>query len=651
MQRARLAVSLLVLSGLAATAAQDPWAEAAQRCEAALVAKRAGQYDVAERQFKQALALDPKLIEARWALAWIYAEQGRKELSAEQFRLVIATVPGTSKADEAVKGLERLGQPLTAPPVKVNPLAPPPVDTATYNASDDANWRANPVVSAEHAQRACAQGVLFKQLGKYDEAIEAISRALRFDPELPEAHWMLAWLLAEKGQKEAAGKEFRLVLRYAAGTPRAEQALDALTRLGLPIFEKRPDQGPLDIKSAALRGYKTITSAANPLWTPDGNHLVFTRAHSGLALADGDGGNPRLLAKGLRLLALTNDGQTAFAMPLDKPTGSLSLVRLADGQVKPFAPTLVAKINDVIPSPDSKAILVIAAAGSTERGEKSAISLVSADGATVKSLPAGVLSSEVKWSADSSVVLWSADAKVHLTSAAGEDKVLAEGAWCDWLANTGKILVRATAGDLMVTTTEGAALAKLVTTVKDLRVDRAWASPSGKWVLYRENGRSWGLVRIADQMVIPLGEPQRPIADAYWLNKVDQVMVADRSMMHSDDRLWTLYDPEAYQNTHSVVQEAYIWGRLAISGDGKLAAYWQAMPNGLLTASAPATRLMFSGRLVVGATDSPAKLSPMRVTEKSEGSGAGVSWSSRGDAVAFWLPATQTIGVLTLGKK
>jgi tetratricopeptide (TPR) repeat protein len=98
----------------AATAA--PVAPAAKPGEAEVLyehgveQKRAGNLKDAVVLLRAAIAADPKLVRAHYALAWVLKDQQDIEGAAAEFRKVVELSPDSAEAQESKKALERMGQ-------------------------------------------------------------------------------------------------------------------------------------------------------------------------------------------------------------------------------------------------------------------------------------------------------------------------------------------------------------------------------------------------------------------------------------------------------------------------------------------------------------------------------------------------------------
>jgi hypothetical protein len=88
--------------------AEQPSGSPAELCARARELKAAKQYAEAAKALEAALVQDPEHIEAHWILAWVRVELGDKDGAAAAFRKVIELSPGTDRANEAQKALDRM---------------------------------------------------------------------------------------------------------------------------------------------------------------------------------------------------------------------------------------------------------------------------------------------------------------------------------------------------------------------------------------------------------------------------------------------------------------------------------------------------------------------------------------------------------------
>ena len=83
--------------------------QAREHYQQGLRLKRAGRHAEAAVHLRAAVEADPQHVEAHWVLGWVLIELKDTDGAAKAFRNVIELAPGTDKAKEAQKALERLG--------------------------------------------------------------------------------------------------------------------------------------------------------------------------------------------------------------------------------------------------------------------------------------------------------------------------------------------------------------------------------------------------------------------------------------------------------------------------------------------------------------------------------------------------------------
>lgn len=171
--------------------------------------RRAGKYSDAMEAYQQALQIDPNESLAHFGMGTLLATLGQtddaifayeralelKPDSAEIYVNLGAAKDKQNKTDEAIAALE-----------KAIELEPRLAD-AYYNLA---------VVRTKAMQ--------------YDEAIAAYEEAIALDPTTIPARINLALLYAQKGEVEAAGNQFRAILKVDPGN---QAALSALSQLGM----------------------------------------------------------------------------------------------------------------------------------------------------------------------------------------------------------------------------------------------------------------------------------------------------------------------------------------------------------------------------------------------------------------------------------
>jgi len=94
---------------------------------------------------------------------------------------------------------------------------------------------AGPPSPAEDVTSLCEQGLALKRAGDPERATAAFEQALALDPDSVKAHWGLAWVLAARGRREEAIREFRLVVHLSPDDDLVAEAAAALRRLSAPL--------------------------------------------------------------------------------------------------------------------------------------------------------------------------------------------------------------------------------------------------------------------------------------------------------------------------------------------------------------------------------------------------------------------------------
>lgn len=75
------------------------------------------------------------------------------------------------------------------------------------------------------------EGMAAKDAGDVDEAAAAFQEAIAADPSNEEAHWGLAWVLAQQKKNDEAIEEFEMVLEMTADPEHQSEAEAAIERL------------------------------------------------------------------------------------------------------------------------------------------------------------------------------------------------------------------------------------------------------------------------------------------------------------------------------------------------------------------------------------------------------------------------------------
>ncbi len=138
-------------------------------------------------------------------------EQAKEEdvLAVDSLRLALKDLAGTGAGPE---------------PVRVETVGPEPTVTVTP--------APEPTAPSELAKQHCEKGRQLKAQHRYAEAAKELRAAIEADPNYVDAHWVLAWVLVELKDTDAAASEFRKVIELAPGSEKAKDAEKALERLG-----------------------------------------------------------------------------------------------------------------------------------------------------------------------------------------------------------------------------------------------------------------------------------------------------------------------------------------------------------------------------------------------------------------------------------
>jgi len=74
----------------------------------ALQLKHEGNYDQAAAEYRNLLAADPNNADAHWGLAWVLAEQGKRDQAKAEFEKFISMSSDQAKISEAKAAVGRL---------------------------------------------------------------------------------------------------------------------------------------------------------------------------------------------------------------------------------------------------------------------------------------------------------------------------------------------------------------------------------------------------------------------------------------------------------------------------------------------------------------------------------------------------------------
>lgn len=154
-----------------------------------------GRNDAAIEELQKAIAIDPNHVGAHFNLAAAAARTGRPDL-AERERRAYAALSGRSKADAE-----------EAEQVKAASLKA--VEHLMAERYEDAlgEYRILLAGHPEYAPLYNDIGRVQLKLGRRDEALESLRRAVALDPQLSEPHYLLSNLYAQMGDETQASRE------------------------------------------------------------------------------------------------------------------------------------------------------------------------------------------------------------------------------------------------------------------------------------------------------------------------------------------------------------------------------------------------------------------------------------------------------------
>ncbi len=233
-----------------------------------------GQFDGAEREYREALRLDPSIIEAHFNLGLIHEAEGRFDEAVREYGEAIKLAPALARPHNHLgfaletKGLleEAVREYLVA--LTADPTDPETLDNlgnvyVKQGRPDDAiaafeqaiaeleqahrdYVRVGPILLSPSNQLAAVRtnlGIAFEAKGRVDDATREYREAIRLDPGRAEAHNALGDLLRRRGRAVEAVEQCRLALEL---NPRPEFALSvafALDAVGrgaeaIPYFQR-----------------------------------------------------------------------------------------------------------------------------------------------------------------------------------------------------------------------------------------------------------------------------------------------------------------------------------------------------------------------------------------------------------------------------
>ena len=219
-------------------------------------------------EFRQALDLNPRLVQVRFFLAHLYLDLGRATRAREELEAALAQTPGNPEFLALLGEAERRSKnPARAVEVTRQAVtADPSFAPARYYlglALLDAGQRDEGIKELEQVVRAGAPvadaylslGTAYNEAGRTDEAIETLSQGLRVDPSRSPLHIALArayrakGLLVKADAQLALGKPNRATLADSSDYPYQQVELDFHLELGMVKLQR----GQLTAAAAAFK--------------------------------------------------------------------------------------------------------------------------------------------------------------------------------------------------------------------------------------------------------------------------------------------------------------------------------------------------------------------------------------------------------------
>lgn len=222
--------------------------DASARRERARHLSEAKRHDLAERELREALALDPEDGDSHAALAWCLHELERTPAALEHARAALAAQPGNARFHQLHAALlERLGRGREALAAIGAARRLAPEDAAIHGECARinlalGNWRTaleacdrslalQPQQGDVHGMRTMA----LIQLDRARESEAAAATALAAEPDALVPHLAAAWAHLNAGRWREAEAGFREALRLDPGNASARSGFLASLRLALPL--------------------------------------------------------------------------------------------------------------------------------------------------------------------------------------------------------------------------------------------------------------------------------------------------------------------------------------------------------------------------------------------------------------------------------
>jgi len=179
----------------------------------------------AEKLLRTAIAKDALSASARYQLADLLMQQGKKEEAAEVLREILRNEPGDARALSLLGKMNMAADPESSIPYLEEALRVAPEDPTKMTALGVAYIRAHRIADAESLLRKATGldpsnpeirnnlAILLIQQKKYDEAVEQLETVLQAHPSFVQARNNLAIAYRSQGKFDLAEKEAREAIR------------------------------------------------------------------------------------------------------------------------------------------------------------------------------------------------------------------------------------------------------------------------------------------------------------------------------------------------------------------------------------------------------------------------------------------------------
>ncbi|MBZ5594256.1 MAG: FG-GAP-like repeat-containing protein [Acidobacteriia bacterium] len=306
--------------------------DAQQKFELGFSLARQGKNAEAIEAFREAVHLNPDLIEAHFSLGVLLARQGREHYgeAMQQFLEVLRLHPRDVDAHVNISNLlEEEGDFAASVTAMQKAVTFAPESAELYvmlgQKQDKAGQYPAAAESFRHALKSGRQppgahfglGMALKHLRKFDEAAQEFETVLRLTPADPVAHFELGWLLAEQGHTAEAAMQLEEAARLQPGMAEAYAELGRVYRdLNRPQDSEAAFRKAILLKSDQV---SALYGLARKSQDPQDARQLFARIRELKTHPAESAQADDLNAQGVRLMAQgrLDDALAAFRHALD----------------------------------------------------------------------------------------------------------------------------------------------------------------------------------------------------------------------------------------------------------------------------------------------------------------------------------------------